>query len=57
MRVAVVGLGWWGCELTAAAARTTDGVTVSCGWSPVLADRGRFSERFGFIPVSLVTAQ
>lgn len=47
MRVAVVGLGWWGCEMAAAAGRTSGGVTVSCGCSPVEAERARFSERFG----------
>lgn len=50
MRVAVVGLGWWGCELAAAAARTTSGGVISHGCSPVEAERAGFSERFG-VPV------
>jgi len=56
MRAAVVGLGWWGCELAAAAARTSGEVTVSCGCSPVEAERARFTKRFGIQAVSTFEA-
>lgn len=46
MRTALVGLGWWGRELAAAAERTDRGVVIVAGCSPVEAERARFSARF-----------
>ena len=56
MRTAVVGLGWWGCELAAAAGRTSGGVIVGCGCSPVDAERARFTGRFGLPAVATFDA-
>ena len=47
MRTAFVGLGWWGRELAAAAARAGGSIAIAGGCSPVELERVQFAEAFG----------